>query len=341
MAQIVELSLEPYIHLPDSRLSEGVTYMAKARNLLWVDIFRGEIHKVTDIDNPASSHDFIAISSENYRGKYPCDAAYPERVGVVFPIETEEGVDKVLFASKYGIGITEFSTKSWEYLVLYSSCEKLSRKDFSRLRTNDGNVAPNGELYVGLMNDFHVGVDTSKPAEGCLLRINIPERKVQLVLDQVYIPNSINWNQDKSIMYLTDSLNFTIWSIPYADNAPDLDAKHKFAEFKGLNKEFESPEPDGSVVDFRDGLLYSAVWSTHKVQCFDALGNLVKELVFPDAARISCCCIGADGDLFVTTGNLNVENGGGEDKGGCLYRVSSSFVSGQGTVISSKGQPLV
>lgn len=339
MSKTIVLSLEPYIHTPDARLPEGVTYMASSGSLLWVDIFRSEIHKVTNIDDPVKTHSVIKISSENYRGNYPYSTQFPERIGVIFPVDGPDSVETVLFAGKYGVGNLDLASGEWEYLVLYSSCAGLGHKDWSRLRSNDGNVAPNGDLYIGIMNDFHIGVDNTRPPEGCLVRVNIPKRTVTLLYDGIYIPNSVNWNQQRDVMFLTDSLQFTIWAIPYVSDEPRMAEKTRFIDFKPINAEFKSPEPDGSVVDLRDNTLYSAVYSTSKVQAFDATGALAREFIIPDAPNVTCCCVGQGGDLFVTTANSNVEEGGGSGRGGALFRIPASYITGNGRVASSKPAP--
>ncbi|SCU78534.1 LANO_0A03246g1_1 [Lachancea nothofagi CBS 11611] len=339
MSTSTEIAAKPYIHDYGARLSEGVTYLKESRSLFWVDIFLSEIHLVTNIDDPKATHKVVKISIDNYIGVYPFSSELPERVGAVFPLDSPEGVKEAFFGGKYGICRLSLLSCKWQYEVLYSSCSQVSGKDWARLRSNDGNVATNGDIYIGIMNDFHVGVDTEKEAEGCIFRVNVKQKSIDLVMDNVYIPNSINWNPADDTMYVTDSLAFKVWQLPYHNGNPRVSDKTQFIDFVPINKGFDSPEPDGSVIDSRDGFFYSAVFGSHKVQIFDTKGQLHRELLFPDTPNVTCCCIGAGGDLFVTTASLDVENGKSSGPGGSIYRVSADVVSGKGDVHSSKRNP--
>ncbi|CAR22114.1 regucalcin [Lachancea thermotolerans CBS 6340] len=342
MVQTTEVSGKPYIHDYGARLSEGVSYLKESQTLIWVDIFLSEIHLVTNIDDPKSSHKVVKINYENYIGEYPCDKDLPERVGVVFPVDSASGVKDIFFASKYGIGRLSLETAQWKYEVLFSSCEQTKNKDWKRLRSNDGNVAPNGDLYVGVMLDFHIDMDRSAEPEGCFLRVDLKKRAVELVMDGLHIPNAINWNPKKDTIFLTDSLNYKIWTAPYDSHSglPALAQKKSFIEFKPLNSECSDPEPDGSCIDPRNGNLYSAVFSSHKVQLFDSQGTLQRNLVFPDTANVTCCCLGPGGDLFVTTASRDVLHGvKTSGPNGALFRVAADLVSDSGDVPSSKPNP--
>ncbi|SCV03837.1 LAME_0H13630g1_1 [Lachancea meyersii CBS 8951] len=339
MVESTKITAQPYIHNHGARLSEGVTYLKASQTLFWVDIFLGEIHFVTNIDDPKASHNVIKINANNYIGAYPHSSELPERVGAVFPVDSPSGVKEAFFAGKYGIGRLSLESCKWNYEVLFSSCHNVSGKDWDRLRSNDGNVAPNGDIYIGVMNDFQIGVDTKKEAEGCLFRVNLKQKHIELVLDNLYIPNSINWNTANDTMYLNDTLKFKTWQMPYEDGVPRVAEKTVFVDFVPVNESFELPQPDGSVVDPRDGFSYCCVFSTHKVQIFNPEAQLHRELVFPETPNMTCCCIGPGGDIFVTTASLDVEHGKSTGPSGALYRVSGDFVTAKGDVPSSKRNP--
>ncbi|CUS21581.1 LAQU0S03e05864g1_1 [Lachancea quebecensis] len=342
MVQTTEIKEKPYIHDYGARLSEGVSYLKESQTLIWVDIFLSEIHFVTNIDDPKSSHRVVKINYDNYIGEYPCDKDLPERVGVVFPVDSASGLKDVFFASKYGVGRLSLDTAQWKYEVLFSSCEQTKNKDWKRLRSNDGNVAPNGDIYVGVMLDFHIDMDRDSEPEGCFLRVNLKKRNVDLVMDGVHIPNAINWNPTKDTIFLTDSLRFKIWTAPYDSHSglPALAQKKSFVEFKPLNSECSDPEPDGSCIDPRNGNLYNAVFSSHKVQLFDSQGSLQSNLLFPDTPNVTCCCLGPAGDLFVTTASLDVLHGvKTSGPSGALFRVPAALIAGSGDVPSSKRNP--
>lgn len=343
-------NLKPYYHVPGATLSEGVTYINETKTLVWVDIYKAEVHKVEHMGYPETSHDYINIAQDDYRPDAAVKYPYPDKgqhvresIGVVFPIVEKhqtDHIERVLFASKYGIAQGNFLTKEWEYLMLYKSCPELSEERLSRLRSNDGNVSPCGKyLYIGLMNDFPYPIKD----EGCILRIDLSEKTVDMVWDHMKIPNSIHWSENGDTMYVTDSLAFTIWKVDVhtKEKAKLIDVKHS------NNQSFESPEPDGSSIDLRNNRLYVSVWSAGKIQEYSlADGRLLKEYLLPaKTPRISCCAI-AGNDLYVTTANADI--GGpklsNDKRGGCLYKLPNVVqVSSPSALIefaSSKRQPL-
>ncbi|CCF57048.1 hypothetical protein KAFR_0C00530 [Kazachstania africana CBS 2517] len=328
---IDQTELKPYYHHAGATLSEGITYVEETDTLYWIDIYKAEIHRVTDVERPESSHCYMSISRETYDDananiSYPEIEGYQESVGTMFMTkETVEGDGNVLlFASKWGIGRCDLSTKKWEYVKLYSDCKELKEGErFKRLRSNDGNVTPDGKyLYVGLMNDFKYDVSE----DGCIVKISLVEDSIEIVWNAILIPNSINWY--KNDVYITDSLKHRIWRCEYDYENDTIGEKREILIHikEQNNQQYESPEPDGSVIDSVHGILYQCVWSTSKVQVYDLTkdGLLMDEIVLPNAtSRISCCSI-AKNDLFVTCGNLEIsdeEYKATDRSGGCIYRI--------------------
>lgn len=340
--------LKPYYHVPDARLSEGITYINETKTLVWVDIAKAEVHKVEHIHNPETSHDYINIGLDNYKSgariKYPHPEASQESIGVVFPLVDEahdNSIERVLFASKYGIGRASFVTKEWEYLVLYTACADISDDRALRLRSNDGNVSPCGHyMYVGLMNDF----DYPLKDEGCIVRVHLHKKTVEMVWDRIKIPNAIHWNEKGDTSYVTDSLEFKIWSFK-----EETRSKQTLIDIKRSNNQsFDSPEPDGSAIDLLNNRLYVCIFSASKIQEFSLTdGTLLKEyLLPPQTPNVTCCAI-AGNDLYVTTGNQEVKKGPGassDTRGGCLYRLSNVVpftpTSKVLEFVSSKRQPV-
>lgn len=322
----------PYYFDNGIRLSEGVTYVSKAKTLFWIDIYNALIHKVTDI-NDISTHSVWNASLENYEGSYPFDSSYPERIGVVFPIDNSRGVEDVYFGAKYGIAKMSYSTGKWEYVVPYANSGL--QKDWKNLRSNDGNVSPDGEIFIGIMHDFHSDVDFKDP-KGALFKIDLPRRTCTLVLDKIMIPNAINWDKDAKYAYFTDSLNYSIFKFPYKGSNLVVEDKSLFVDVKKYNAQYESPEPDGSFIDPATDNIITAVWSTHSVQRYNTKGELVFKWVFPETSRVSCCAL-AEGHMFVTTANDVIDK---DEKpqglGGSIYKIPnvSSYTG------SSKNNPI-
>lgn len=313
--------LKPFYHVPDARLSEGVTYVKETDSLLWVDIYKGLIHKI-ELSNLENSYEVIQISPETYNEAavlaHP-DPDCKESVGAIFPIVNKNNViSDLLFASKFGIGKTSFDGKQWEYLVLYTSCAEITPQRSQRLRSNDGNVSPCGKyLFVGLMNDFPYEVTN----EGCIVRVSLNHRKtVEMFYENIKIPNAIHWDPKGDYTYVTDSLEFVIWRIDNKTNE-----KVKLIDIKKNNPGVDSPEPDGSAINHASNNLFIAVWSTNKIQEYSLqTGVLLAEYVLPKSTpRVSCCAI-VGADLYVTTASGKKPNGP-EDTidtiGGCIYKL--------------------
>ncbi|EJS44826.1 YBR053C [Saccharomyces arboricola H-6] len=342
--------LKPYYRVPGAIHSEGISFVKETGTLLWVDIFKGQVHKVEDIEHPESSHSSFSITRANY-GKNS-SVGYPpnpdnlkESMGCIFPIfngASQHEIKQVLFGSKFGIGRLDFTTGEWEYVILYSNCPDLSTDRAYKLRSNDGNVSPDGKyIYVGLMSDFPFELEPI----GCLLRVDLLAQEVELVWNCLLIPNAIHWDEsDQKTVYVTDSLNFTIWKCP----GGDLLKREELIDVKNSNNQsFESPEPDGSAIWFskgtHSGYLFIAVWSTCKVQMFDlAHGKLLKEFILPKSTpRVSCCCF-VGKDLFVTTANAEINDAirrNTDKNGGCIYRIPNAL-DGDVPLESTKRQPL-
>lgn len=311
-------SYEPYYFEKSAKLSEGVTFMALSKTLFWVDIINALIHRVTDI-NDLSTHTSWQANFNNYDGEYPFEREYDESIGVVFPIDKPDGVDEIYFGAKYGLAKMKYSTGKWKYVIEYHSCGL--ERNWKDLRSNDGNVSPDGEIFIGIMHDFHSDADVNEP-KGALLKLSIPNKTCTVVLDKVAIPNAINWTAENDFAYFTDSLKHIIWKIPYQNGNLVPDQKQVFIDFKRTNPSFQSPEPDGSFIDPPTNYLITAVWSTNTVQRYDTSGKLVYKWFFPSTARISCCAL-ADGDMFVTTANENISRNStpNGDLGGAIWRV--------------------
>ncbi|QLG71827.1 hypothetical protein HG535_0C01760 [Zygotorulaspora mrakii] len=318
--------LEPFYHVPDARLSEGITYVKETDTLLWVDIYRGLIHKLEDRNNIDVSYDCITIAPETYSQtsnlRHP-EPSCKESVGVVFPVINGDAkqITDVLFASKFGIGKTSFRDKTWEYILLYTSCPEISEERALRLRSNDGNVSPCGEyLLVGLMNDFPYDVTD----EGCIVRVSLNHpRKVEMFWERIKIPNAIHWSRNGDCTYVTDSLDFAIWK---------LDAKTgertRLIDVKKYNPDFDSPEPDGSAINHVSSTLFVAVWSTAKIQEYSIeSGRLIREFILPSSTPKVSCCVIVGPDLYVTTGNAKTPNGPEttvDSVGGSIFKIPNA-----------------
>lgn len=339
------MQVRKLFHHEDARLSEGVNYSPDSDILYWIDIYKASIHRLSHpfLSQGEQQYDYFTISKDNYdpnifNVEYPVvpadEGQFHESVGVVFLCEN--GNENVIyFGSKFGIGQLNFQTGKWCYVILYNQCPELANDNrWVKLRSNDGNVSPDGKfIFIGLMNDFNFEPTDFK--KGCILKISLVEKTIELVWDSIKIPNAIQWNLNNDKIYITDSLNHCIWECGYDHhtNSIDLHSKRSIINTKEHNPEFESPEPDGSDIDKINNHLYVSVWSTHSVQVYDLLtGNLIEKIQLPDTVpRVSCNFIVGD-KLFVTTANMNIDNESNvnaqvkDNEGGSIYIVDGAVV---------------
>lgn len=292
---------EPYFTVPDAVLSEGISYVASARTLLWVDIYRAKVYR-RNMDTGATA---------------VFHAAGAGSVGVVFPILEKPGgtqVEEFLFAAKEGLAVGRFGG-SWEYIVKYSA-SGLDAKRLQRLRSNDGNVRGD-DLYIGLIDNFDQGDATD---EGAILKISLSTKHMEVFWPRIAVPNSIYWVGDH--MLVTDSMNSCIWRT--TRGYPEREKFIDLWKYHAAGPE-EVPEPDGSCLNSDGTLLFVSVWGQAKVQVFSTKdGTLVQEILLPvGTPRVSCCAL-VGADLYVTTGSehLGTSDAGQPSKGGCLYKLS-------------------
>lgn len=79
-------------------------------------------------------------------------------VGVTHDIEGVDNQDKILIGGKTGIALLDRKTGKYEVIKRFfewTEDERAAKED--RLRSNDGNIDSKGRLWIGIMNDFHVG----------------------------------------------------------------------------------------------------------------------------------------------------------------------------------------
>lgn len=132
---------EPYLN-PHGSLLEGPYYEPEHHRLRFVDIIERKLHVIDLAEGPSSLKTI--------------DFDIP--VGVTADIEGVDSKEKILIGGKTGIAILDRSSGKYEYIKRFYDWDESEReaKD-DRMRSNDGNVDSEGRLWIGTMNDFHVG----------------------------------------------------------------------------------------------------------------------------------------------------------------------------------------
>jgi len=244
-------------------------------------------------------------------------AAPDEYFGVIYLTEDE---DVVLIGARRGLARYNFKTKEFKYILDYQHDGKL--------RSNDGNVDPNGNIWQGLMGHFEIGpID-----DGKVIKIT-PKGEITEEIKNVKIPNGIIWSKDGKSMFWVNSLEFIIYKFDFDLKTSKISNKKPFINIKDYLSEFESPEPDGFTMT-ESGDIYTSVFSTSLVLHFNSNGELVEQFKFP-AKRITAVTFGGvdHDELFVTTANLHLDDEtkldeNPEDLGGAIFRIKLSGVKG-------------
>ncbi|AOA62432.1 hypothetical protein PP7435_CHR2-0461 [Komagataella phaffii CBS 7435] len=293
----------------NGRLTEGVKYDQRLNRLYWVDIIAVEIHFVHLLDSSPiddySEEECYRIQS-THRVFNLQD--FTDSIGFI-GLTTNPGI--LIVAISQGYGLYDLSSETLTFKADYPQHDPT-------MRSNDGMIDGNGNMWIGTMSDFHQ--QTVEP-KGKLYMID--GSAITAKIENAYISNGLRWNNGK--LYWIDSLTFKLWCFDCND-LKTLSNRRPFIDFKKLLPEVDSPEPDGFTIA-ENGDFFVSVYNSQKVLHFDRNGQLLDAYSFP-AKRITCCCIGGVNmdELFVTSANLNIESpqkfkSNFGDQGGALFRV--------------------
>ena len=176
---------------------------------------------------------------------------------------------------------------------------------------NDGKVAPDGSLWLGISDAKEV-----EPT-GSLHRISASG--ISCVDRGFVIANGPAFSPDGRTAYFADSVGRTILRYELDDNGlpGDRAVFARVPEDAGL--------PDGMTTD-RDGRLYSAHWQGSRITVYDPTGTVVEVIPLP-ATNITSCTFGGDGfaQLFATSAALEEDPYAGSPHGDVFLLAGSSM----------------
>ena len=251
-------------------LGEGPLWDSRRDRVLWVDIIAGQIW-----DGVLDPGGIVAQTTHHFG----------EMIGAAVP--TSDG------------GILAAGQKKFHAIAAdgtrYESEEIIGAALHSRF--NDGSCDPAGRFFIGSMSlDGTKGTDNLYLVDG--------EGQTSLVDAGFSLSNGIGWSPDGTQMYHVDSVEKTLWRMPY-----DLETGNPGERIVVLNPEKlaqqfpENPAtPDGMAVD-AEGYLWVAYWGAGQVRCHDPRDGAVQAVVdVPAPNTTSATFVGPGQDqLLITT----------------------------------------
>jgi len=127
------------------------------------------------------------------------------------------------------------------------------------VRTNDGNIDPNGDFWIGSM------AYDAKPNQGNLKRISSNYGE-NVFLNEVTIANGIDWSPDGKIMYFIDTPKRQIGRFNWRARGESKESSSE-SELEAIDLTQFAGVPDGMCVD-KDGGLWVAFWGDGKIRNF-------------------------------------------------------------------------
>jgi sugar lactone lactonase YvrE len=163
------------------------------------------------------------------------------------------------------------------------------------VRMNEGGCDPQGRFYCGSM-----AYDTAAGA-GSLYRLD-PDGAVHVVLDEVTIPNGLQWSADGTTVFHSDTGTGRISAYDFDADAGELRDPRPF-----VTVDEEDGAPDGVAIDDEGGL-WVALWGGGAVRRYDADGSLSEVVELPVTNVTSCVFAGeGTGTLYITTSLQGVD----------------------------------
>jgi sugar lactone lactonase YvrE len=167
--------------------------------------------------------------------------------------------------------------------------------DSPSVRMNEGGCDPQGRFYCGSM-----AYDTT-PGAGALYRLDV-DGSVHVALDEVTIPNGLQWSADGETAFHSDTGTGRISAYDFDAEAGLLLNPRPF-----VTVDEADGAPDGVAID-DDGGLWVALWGGGAVRRYDADGTLSEVVELP-VTNVTSCVFAGEGSstLYITTSLQDVD----------------------------------
>jgi sugar lactone lactonase YvrE len=243
-------------------VAEGPLWDPGNGTLLWVDIDRGEVHRLA----PDTGVDSVAVACDR-----PVGAAVWRRSGGL----------AVALAGGVALVAADGDTAAAEVVPV-----EADRPD---QQLNDGACDRHGRFWVGTASV------SRRPGTSALYRLSADHR-VEEVLPGVTMSNGLGWSPDDRVFYYVDS---AAQRLDVFDHDPDSGELRGRRMLVSIPREVGIP--DGLAVD-SDGCVWLAIWGAGSVHRYTPAGVLDGVLYLPVRNVTSCAFGGAGlTELFVTT----------------------------------------
>jgi sugar lactone lactonase YvrE len=268
------------------QLGEGAFWSTERRQLLYVDIHRGDV--LTWSPGGVSSVHRVA-----------------DRVSFVIPT-ADGGLAIGLRHGISGLASLDAATGDLKPAIVIEA----DKPDSS---VNDARCDPRGQLWFGTVDRLE-----RKPV--CGLYTWTPERGARKIISNVSASNGIRWSPSGDTMYYVDSVLYRLDAFEYDQARGELGERRTIAKIDpalGL--------PDGINVD-AEGVIYVVMHGGSAIRCYRPDGALERVIALPVRHPASCVFGGDDlRTLFVTSGASHVKSGesGMELEGAVLAAAST------------------
>lgn len=294
-------------------IGEGPHWVKGRQYLLFVDIHKGEMHRLF---TETGRHQVLRVE--------------PEESGHIVSFIIPVANHRDLFVIGHG---RSFSLVEWPE----SDPDSHTKKVKATLHTveghmpknslNDGKCDPQGRLWSGTYGAMSgVGqVESEKGHIYCLKN----DLAVECWADKITISNGMGWSNDHKTFYYVDSMAYSVDAFDYDDATGKIGNRRKMFDFKAENL---TPDiPDGMCVD-SNGDVWVACFSGGKViRINPATGKVIQAITMPTKNVTSACFGGPDLDiLYVTSATYGMTPEQKEkDPAGATFAVTGLGVTGK------------
>jgi sugar lactone lactonase YvrE len=183
-------------------------------------------------------------------------------------------------------------------------------------RMNDGKCDAQGRFWAGSTNiDFEKG-------KGKLFRLDT-NFECEVMLDELTLPNGMDWSPDGRYFYLIDSLDHKLWKFNFNPESGLISNKTVFYEFNSSDG-----IPDGLTVSSK-GCILVAIYGGSSIQIISPEGDLDRTLKLPVENPTSCTFAGENLENLLVTSAFSDSTEGELNLNGRTLAISNLGLTGK------------